>query len=135
MGVDEKFLQGNFLQEVSKVVVYTYRNCDTCRKAVKWLGRRGIEFTERPIRETPPEVAELRTMLVALNGERRRLFNTSGTDYRELKLADKMPAISDAEVFQLLSRNGNLVKRPFLLGPKIGLVGFDEQEWARAFDP
>lgn len=73
-------------------------------------------------------------MLVALNGERRRLFNTSGTDYRELKLADKMPAISDAEVFQLLSRNGNLVKRPFLLGPKIGLVGFDEQEWVRAFD-
>ena len=119
---------------MSKVVVYTYRNCDTCRKAVKWLGRHGIEFTERPIRETPPDVAELRTMLAALKGERRRLFNTSGKDYRELKLGDKMPAMSDAEAFQLLSRNGNLVKRPFLLGPKIGLVGFDEKEWSAAFD-
>jgi arsenate reductase len=62
------------------------------------------------------------------------LFNTSGTDYRELKLGDKMPAMSDAEAFQLLSRNGNLVKRPFLLGSKIGLVGFDEKEWSAAFD-
>ncbi|HEY4248700.1 MAG TPA: arsenate reductase family protein [Lacunisphaera sp.] len=119
---------------MSKIIVYTYRNCDTCRKAVKWLGRRGIEFVERPIRETPPDVTELRTMLAALNGERRRLFNTSGKDYRELKLGDKSPTMSDAEAFQLLSQNGNLVKRPFLLGPKIGLVGFDEQEWSAALD-
>ena len=73
-------------------------------------------------------------MLTAMNGERRRLFNTSGTDYRERKLADKMPAMSDEEAFQLLSQNGNLVKRPFLLGSNIGLVGFDEQEWSKAFD-
>ncbi|MEO6993275.1 MAG: arsenate reductase family protein [Lacunisphaera sp.] len=118
---------------MSQVTVYTYRNCDTCRKAVKWLGHRGIEFAERPIRETPPTPAELRTMLAALKGERRRLFNTSGTDYRALKLGDKIPAMSDAEAFQLLSQNGNLVKRPFLLGPKIGLVGFHEQEWSAAF--
>lgn len=134
MGIDEKFLQGDLRQEVSKIIVYTYRNCDTCRQAVKWLGRREIEFVERPIRETPPGVTELRTMLAALNGERRRLFNTSGKDYRELKLGDKSHTMNDAEAFQLLSQNGNLVKRPFLLGPKIGLVGFDEQEWSAAFD-
>jgi len=31
----------------------------------------------------------------------------------------------------LLARNGNLVKRPFLIGSGVGLVGFDEAEWAK----
>jgi len=133
VGVDEKFLQGNLRPEVSKATVYTYKNCHTCRQAVKWLERHGIEFVERPIRDTPPTVTELRAMLGVLKGERQRLFNTSGRDYRELKLGEKLPAMSDDEALGLLSSNGNLVKRPFLLGPKVGLVGFKESEWSRAF--
>ena len=43
------------------VKVYAYKNCDTCRKAAKWLVAQGIAFKEVPIRETPPTVAELRT--------------------------------------------------------------------------
>jgi len=115
-----------------KITVYTLKNCDTCRRAVKWLTARGLVFEERPIRETPPGVAELKTMLAALDGERRRLFNTSGVDYRALKLGEKVDAMSDADVFQLLAGNGNLVKRPFLLAAKTGVVGFDESEWAQA---
>jgi arsenate reductase len=117
---------------VSKLAVYTYKNCDTCRRAVKWLGVHRLAFAERPIRETPPTQAELRTMLAALQGERRRLFNTSGRDYRELKLGEKLPGMSDGEALGLLAENGNLVKRPFLLGPGVALVGFDEAEWAAA---
>lgn len=117
---------------MNKVTIYTYKNCDTCRKAVKWLGTRGLQFEERPIRETPPTLAELRIMLTALEGERRRLFNTSGRDYRELKLGEKLSALSDDEALALLTKNGNLVKRPFLLGRGVGLVGFDEAEWAKA---
>jgi arsenate reductase len=112
--------------------VYTYANCDTCRRAVKWLRAQGLAFTEHPIRETPPSAAELRTMLAAQGGELRRLFNTSGRDYRELKLGDKLDAMSTVEAFDLLTHNGNLVKRPFLLGPGVGLVGFNETAWAAA---
>lgn len=114
-----------------KITIYTLKNCDTCRRAVKWLAARGIGFEERPIRETPPGIAELKKMLKALGGERRRLFNTSGREYRELKLGEKLAALSDAEVFTLLAGNGSLVKRPFLLTPKTGLVGFDESEWTK----
>ena len=117
---------------MSGVTVYTYKNCDTCRRAVKWLGLRGIIFEERPIRETPPTLAELRAMLAVFPGERRRLFNTAGKDYRALKLAEKLPAMSEIDALRLLAANGNLVKRPFLLAPDIGLVGFDEPEWAAA---
>jgi len=117
---------------MSPIKIYTYANCDTCRRAVKWLGVQGLDFDERPIRETPPTPAELRTMLAAYDGEVRRLFNTSGKDYREQKLGEKLPNLSPAAALDLLAQNGNLVKRPFLLGPGVTLVGFDEMVWRKA---
>ena len=118
---------------MSVTTVYTLKNCDSCRAAVKWLKARGLVFEERPIRETPPTRAELRAMLAAFGGDRRRIFNASGRDYRELKLAETLPAMNDDQVLQLLAGNGNLVKRPFLLGPGLALTGFDETVWAAAF--
>ena len=115
---------------MSGLVLYTLANCDTCRRAVKWLRASQLAFVEKPIRETPPGLAELQTMLAAQGGELRRLFNTSGRDYRELKLGDKLPGLSVSVALTLLAGNGNLVKRPFLLGPGVALVRFDEPVWA-----
>jgi arsenate reductase len=112
--------------------VYTLSNCDTCRKAVKWLRAKDIAFEERAIRETPPSPAELRKALAALGGERRKLFNTSGQEYRAQKLGEKLPELSDAAALALLAGNGSLVKRPFLIGDGVALVGFDETAWAEA---
>ncbi|MDB6094542.1 MAG: arsenate reductase and related [Verrucomicrobia bacterium] len=117
----------------AKLTIYTYANCDTCRKAVKWLRAHDLPFDERPIRETPPTPAELRTMLAAQGGELRRLFNTSGKDYREMKLGEKLPDLTETAALALLAKNGNLVKRPFLLGPKVSLTGFDEKAWSVAW--
>ena len=64
------------------LTIYTYANCDTCRRATKWLQAHAITFSEKPIREIPPSSAELRAMLAARGGELRKLFNTSGRDYR-----------------------------------------------------
>lgn len=112
------------------LTIYTYANCDTCRQATKWLRAEDLAFTEKPIRETPPSVAELRTMLAHQGGAIRKLFNTAGRDYRELGLGAKLPTLSEAAALKLLAGNGNLVKRPFLLGPDLGLVGFDEKTWS-----
>ena len=112
--------------------IYTYANCDTCRRAVKWLRAHNLDFDEQPIREIPPSAAELRTMLAAQGGDLRRLFNTSGRDYREQKLGEKLPAMSEAAALALLAGNGNLVKRPFLLGARVALTGFNETAWAAA---
>ncbi|MBT5901977.1 MAG: Spx/MgsR family RNA polymerase-binding regulatory protein [Opitutaceae bacterium] len=114
------------------LVVYTYKKCSTCRKAVKWLEVEGITFQEKPIRETPPSQVELKRMLAAQDGNLKKLFNTSGGDYRELKLGPKLETMPAAEAFALLNGNGNLVKRPFLLTGDTGLVGFKEDLWAAA---
>lgn len=112
--------------------IYTLPTCDSCRRAVKWLRARKVTFEERAIRETPPSVAELRAMLAACGGEWRKLFNTSGRDYREQGLGAKLPVMTAAEAFALLAGNGNLVKRPFAIGDGVALVGFDEAAWDKA---
>ena len=112
--------------------VYTLAQCSTCRDAVKWLRARGVAFDERAIRETPPTLAELRTMLAAYAGQIRRLFNTSGLEYRAQKLSEKLPTLTETEALVILSGNGSLVKRPFLLGDGVALVGFDAAKWSAA---
>ena len=124
---------------MSSLIVYSYANCDTCRRATKWLRAQGVAFQEKPIRETPPSPAELRTMLARLGGAAalRKLFNTSGVDYRAQKLGEKLPTMTEADAITLLAGNGNLVKRPFALDSGqgsggVGLVGFDEAVWSAA---
>lgn len=131
---------------MSTLTLYTYANCDTCRRAVKWLDAHNIDFDEKPIRETPPSPSELRAMLRRLGGRvaLRKLFNTSGVEYRKLKVGELLPTLSEAEAIALLASNGSLVKRPFVLGSSdgsgtrdalagVGLVGFDEPTWAGVF--
>jgi len=116
------------------VTVYLYSGCSTCREAGKWLRENNVAFVEKPIRETPPTLDELKRMLAFQNGNLRRLFNSSGLEYRALKLSEKLPAMNETEALTLLSGNGRLVKRPFVLGAKFGLVGFDQPAWAAAFN-
>lgn len=112
-----------------KLRLYEYSGCDTCRRAKKFLAARGFAFDAIPIREQPPTKAELKRMLAIYGGDLRRLFNTSGGDYKVMKLAERLPKLTEAEALALLVANGNLVKRPFLLTDKSGLVGFKEAEW------
>jgi arsenate reductase len=114
------------------VRVYLYSNCDTCRKAVKWLDAQGITREEIPIRQQPPTVPELRRML-DITGDLRKLFNTSGTDYKALGMKDRLAGLSETEALELLAGNGNLVKRPFLLTADGGAVGFKPEAWAQLF--
>jgi arsenate reductase len=116
------------------LTVYLYSNCSTCRDAVKWLNGRGIEYEERAIRETPPSIPELKAMLAAKEGNLRSIMNTSGMDYRALGLKDKLPGLSQEDVLKMLSKNGNLVKRPFVIDNSGGifLTGFKEAEWREA---
>ena len=111
------------------ITIYTYKKCGTCLKAVKYLRQLGLDFTEKPIRETPPSIDELNKMLNTYDGAVKSLFNVSGRDYREQNIKETLPTLSKEEVVELLNGNGNLIKRPFLLAPKGNLVGFKLEEW------
>ena len=68
-------------------------------------------------------------MLTIQGGNLRKLFNTSGRDYREQGVKDRLSGMTTAQAVQLLAGNGNLIKRPFALSKSIGLLGFKEEEW------
>ena len=118
---------------MSRLIAYLHPTCSTCEQARQWLQQRGVDFVEKDIRATPPTVRELQAMMAAQGGDRKKLLNTSGIEYRKQGLAAKLPGMDDAGALALLAGNGMLIKRPFVLGPGgVGLVGFDEKKWAAA---
>ena len=114
------------------ITIYCYEKCSTCRDALKWLNVRGIAHHVKAIRETPPSAAELGNALKFYGGDLRKIFNTSGMDYRALGLKDQLPTMTESQAFALLGSNGNLVKRPFLIGDGKVRVGFKAAEWQQA---
>ncbi len=112
-----------------KTTIYEYPKCSTCKAALKFLDGLDIPYKKIDISENPPSKKELIKMLGYCGGELRRLFNTSGMQYRELGMSSKIEKISVDEALNLLVVNGKLVKRPFLLTENGGLVGFKKDEW------
>lgn len=106
-----------------------YPRCSTCKKAVKWLEDNGIEYTYRDIKEDNPTEKELREWHKMSGLPLKRFFNTSGMLYRDMQLKDKLPSMSEDEMFKLLASDGLLVKRPIAVADGKVLVGFKEAEW------
>lgn len=106
-----------------------YPKCSTCRKAKKWLDEHDIEYESRHIIDDNPAADELRKWWGISGLPLKRFFNTSGMKYRELKLKDKLPDMSEDEQLDLLATEGMLVKRPILVSDDIVLVGFKIKEW------
>jgi len=109
--------------------LYQYPNCSTCRKAIKLLKAQGMQFESIDITKQPPTKNELNIMLASYSGDIRKLFNTSGLQYRELNMKEKLPNMSNNEAIDLLAGNGKLIKRPFLIKGNQGIVAFKEATW------
>jgi arsenate reductase len=116
-----------------KVKVYEYAKCSTCRNSLKWLNSKGIETETVDIFNHPPNEQEL-VQLVRQSGlDLKKFFNTSGEVYKELKLKDKLPSMSEQEQIALLASNGRLLKRPIVTDGSQVTVGFKEDDFARAW--
>lgn len=119
---------------------YEYKNCDTCKKAKKFLDSKNIAYEPLPIVDTPPTLAELKKMLEHLKADGhtyKNLFNTSGELYRSFNISEKIKThqMTETHALQLLSQHGKLIKRPFVIDNKIGTVGFKEDLWQKLFKP
>ena len=114
---------------MTPITVLCYKKCTTCQKALKWLNAQGIPYTERPIKEENPSREELETWYKRSGLPLKRFFNTSGNLYKEMKLKDRLPQMSEEEQLDLLSSDGMLVKRPLVVGEDFVLTGFKEAEW------
>ena len=111
--------------------VYCYAKCGTCRKALKWLDDRQIEYEKIDIAQAHPDEAMIRELHKKSGLPLKRFYNTSGKIYKDLQLSKKLPDMSEDEQYRLLASDGMLVKRPLVIGDDFVLVGFKEPEWER----
>jgi len=111
------------------IKIYEYSGCSTCKKALKFLDGRGVTYERVDITQTPPTKKELKAALASVGGQIRKLFNTSGLVYKEMKLSETLAAMGEDEALALLAGNGRLVKRPLLMDGESVLIGFDETRW------
>ena len=108
----------------------SYNKCSTCKKAQAWLNDNGIAYTLRDIKTENPTEAELRAWHEKSGLPLKKFFNTSGLQYKALQLMDKLPTMTEDEMFALLATDGMLVKRPMVITEETVLVGFKEADWA-----
>lgn len=118
-----------------EITILCYSKCTTCKKALKWLDEKGISYNVRPIKEENPSKEELEEWHKKSGLPLKRFFNTSGNLYKELKLKDKLPGMSEDEQLKLLGTDGMLVKRPLVIAGDVVLTGFKEEEWKALLKP
>ena len=109
-----------------------YPRCSTCKKAQKWLDENKGDYTLRDIKEDNPTLEELMDWHQKSGLPLKKFFNTSGQLYRSMELSKKLPDMTEAEQYALLSSDGMLVKRPIAVEGDRVLVGFKEADWADA---
>lgn len=111
------------------MLVLCYPKCSTCKKALKWLDEQKIEYEIRDIRRDNPAEQELREWHRKSGLPLKKFFNTSGSLYKEMKLKDRLPQMTEEEQYRLLASDGMLVKRPLLVDEDRVLTGFRQKEW------
>ena len=117
---------------MKKIIFYSYLKCSTCRKAAKWLESKDFQFQLIDIVKEPPLVNYLNLALKQYSDDKKRIFNTRGKAFKTLNL--DINDLSREEIIQLLSSDGKLIKRPFLIyeGKKV-ILGFNEIQYAKQF--
>ena len=115
------------------MIFLEYPKCSTCQKAKKWLDEKGVKYEDRHIKESNPSSEELKNWHQKSGMPLKKFINTSGMLYKEMKLKDKLPEMSEEEQYQLLATDGMLVKRPLIIGEDFVLTGFKEAEWEEKF--
>ena len=109
--------------------LFGYKQCGTCRKAERFLQQAGIAYEFIDITENPPDATELAEIAKLAQVSLNKLFNTSGVQYRELRIKEQLPALTEQQILELLAGNGRLIKRPLMTDGQRATVGFDEERF------
>ena len=108
------------------------KNCDSVKKAKKWLDANNIEYAYHDLRENGLDKTTLNTWIKELGWE--VLLNKRSTTWKGLSDADKED-LDETKVTFLLLAYPTLIKRPVLITHSQLLVGFKEAEYQELLTP
>lgn len=106
--------------------IYGIPNCDTVRKARRFLEQQGVDYDFHDVREQPLHAETLTRWLQQV--DRDTLINKRSTSWRQLT-DDERALADDGVAIELLQRYPTLMKRPVLSVDEQVLVGFKEAQW------
>ena len=89
--------------------IYGLKNCDTCKKAIKWLDAENIDYEFLDIRNPAPDANTLKYWLAEVGD--KLLINRRSTSWRNLSDEQKNSS-TEAEFLALIVKNSTLIKRP-----------------------
>ena len=106
------------------LTVYGIKQCDTVRKALKWLDQQGIEHRFHDFRADGLSAQLLQTWLDS--GFSDKLVNRRSTTWRQLSETQRR---SEGEnLLNLLLQYPTLIKRPVFVKQQIFAIGFNPKE-------
>jgi arsenate reductase len=108
------------------LTVYGIKQCDTCRKALKWLAEEGIEHSFHDFRVDGLQASLLQGWLDSPFSD--KLINRRSTTWRQL--TDEQRQFEGDEMLGLLLEHPTLIKRPVFVTDDIVAVGFNPKELA-----
>ncbi|WP_427963713.1 ArsC family reductase [Altererythrobacter sp.] len=112
------------------IKLYGIPNCDTVKKARKWLERQGLDYAFHDYKKEGADPAKLAVWIADKGVD--TILNRRGTTFRKLSDAEKAD-IDAAKAVTLLEANPSMIKRPVVEYDGGLLVGFKESEWAEVF--
>ncbi len=110
--------------------LYGIPNCDTMKKARKWLDEHGIEYHFHNYKKDGVPEKKLRQWVKQLGWE--TLLNRRGTTWRKLDESAKN-SIDETAAVQIMLDNPSIIKRPVLENSDTLLVGFKEADYQQHF--
>jgi arsenate reductase (glutaredoxin) len=108
------------------LTMYGISNCDTVKKAKKWLDASGIAYAFHDYKKQGCPVSLVEEFTKHLTLE--QLINKRGTTWRKLENPDK-DTLDTASAMLLMSENPSLIKRPIVHFDKLWLIGFNESDY------
>lgn len=112
--------------------VYGIPNCDSIKKARRWLDDNGVEFEFHDYKKLGVSVDALEKWCNEFGYE--ALINKRGTTWRRLDETDKED-LDQKKAIALMQLNTSLIKRPVVEHDgAVRLVGFNEAQFAEVFE-
>lgn len=116
---------------MSQPTLFGIPNCDSVRKARKWLDDQGLAHEFIDLRADTPSAGKITQWLLAVGAE--RLVNRRSTTFKQLSEGDKA-ALEGVDTVSVLQAQPTLIKRPVLEWDDRVSVGFKAEEYWRLFN-
>jgi len=111
--------------------IYGIKNCDTIKKALKWLDNNKVEYRFHDYRKdglSPSLLAQLMEQT-----DPQLMLNKRSTSFRALT-EDQKNTLDNESLAALFLETPTLIKRPLLVTDTSSLLGFKAEQYQQVFN-